>query len=257
MGKLIRMDLYRMSKGKAFLVCLILTFLFSLASTPLERGLYALGSVLGAEGETVPAFPETANLCSMITSPISSIQAMLILLSVVIFFYADMENGYIKNIAGQMPKKGFSILSRFIATVPHNLLFMLTALAGNVLGTMFLQRIIVDGSVAESVGYFLLKLLLLESVCSILLLFTSSLRSKSLGMIFAVMFGLPVMGLIYMGINSGLGQIFKDINIIPYMPDQVMKEATPGTIRALLVSAVTIAIFLSLAISVFDKRDVK
>ena len=76
-------------------------------------------------------------------------------------------------------------------------------------------------------------------------------------MIFAVMFGLPVMGLIYMGINSGLGQVFKDINIIPYMPDQVMKEATPGTVRALLVSAVTIAIFLSLAISVFDKRDVK
>ena len=257
MGNLIRMDLYRMNKGKAFLVCLILTFVFALVSTPLEKGLYMLGSALGTDTAELGTFPETANLCTMIASPISSLQVLLILLSVVGFFYADMENGYIKNIAGQMPKKGFSILSRFIATIPHNVAFMLVSLVGYILGTMFLQRIVVEGSILESVGIFLLKLLLLESICSILLLFTASLRNKSLGMIFAVMFGLPVMTLIYMGINSGLGQVFKDINIIPYMPDQVLMEAKPGMIRALLVSAVTIGIFLPLSIRIFDKRDVK
>ena len=42
MGNLIRMDLYRMNKAKSFRVCLILTFAFALASTPLEKLLYDL-----------------------------------------------------------------------------------------------------------------------------------------------------------------------------------------------------------------------
>ena len=38
---------------------------------------------------------------------------------------------------------------------------------------------------------------------------------------------------------------------------QVLKEEAPDAIRALLVSAVTIGVFLPLSIRVFDKKDVK
>ena len=119
MGNLIRMDLYRMNRAKSFRVCLILSFVTALAATPLEKLLYSLGNLLQAEN--VGAFPETADLCGMIASPASVITVMLSLLSIVCFFHADMEGGYIKNIAGQMPRKGFTILSRFIASVPHSL----------------------------------------------------------------------------------------------------------------------------------------
>ena len=255
MGNLIRMDLYRMNRAKSFRVCLILSFVIALAATPLEKLLYSLGNLLQAEN--VGAFPETADLCGMIASPASVITVMLSLLSIVCFFHADMEGGYIKNIAGQMPRKGFTILSRFIASVPHSLAFMLAGLAGSIIGTLPLQRIVVEGSVPESAGLFLLKLLLLTSVCSILLLVTASFRNKSLGMILAVLMGLGMMSLIYMGIDAGLHELIKDVSITPYMPDQLLKEARPALIRSILVSAVTIGIFLPVSIRVFDKKDVK
>ena len=256
MGNLLRMDLYRMTKAKSFIVCLAVSFLLALSSTPLEKLLYMIGNTIapGEAGE----FPATADLAGMIRSPLSSLMIMLALLSIVSFFYADMENGYIKNIAGQMPKKGFSILSRFLAAIPHNLVFMFACIAGNIIGTLLFKRITADGPILESIGIFLLKFLLLQSICAILLLFAASLRNKSLGIVFAVLLGLPVMGLIYLGINSGLEQLIgKDFSIIPYMPDQVLREEKPEWIRGLLVSAVTTGIFLPLAIRIFDIKDVK
>ena len=256
MGNLIRMDLYRMNKAKSFRVCLILTFAFALASTPLEKLLYDLGKMLSAQN--TGALPETKDLCGMIANPLSSVMIMLALLSVVFFYYADMEGGYIKNIAGQMPRRGFSILSRFIAAVPHSLAFMLAGLAGSLIGSIPFQRIVLEGSLPEAIASFLLRLLLLQSVCAVLLLFAASLRNKSLGLVLAVLFGLPVMALIYAGINTGLQQIFgKGIDMIPYMPDQVLKETSPDALRAFLVSAVTIGIFLPLSVRVFDKKDIK
>ncbi len=256
MGNLIRMDLYRMNKAKSFRVCLILTFALALISTPLEKLIYSLGNMLKVDN--LGGFAAAANLCGMIASPLSVIMVMLAFLSIVCFFHADMESGYIKNIAGQMPRRGFSILSRFIAAVPHNLAFMLAGLAGTLIGTLPLQQIVVEGSILESVGTFLLRLLLMQGVCSILLLCTASLRNKSLGMILAVLLGLPLMGLIYLGVNTGLQQLFgSGFSVIPYMPDQVLQEAQPELIRSILVAAATIGIFLPLSIRVFDKRDVK
>ena len=256
MGNLIRMDLYRMYRAKSFRVCLILAFVFAFASTPVGWLLFSLGKMLAPE--EIGEFPAASDLCGMITNPASSLIIMLALLSVVSFFFADMECGYIKNIAGQMPRKGFSILSRFIAAIPHNLVFMLAGLAGNLIGTLIFQKIVVEGSLLESIGTFLLKLLLLQSLSAILLLFTSSLRNKSLGMIFAVLLGLPLMALIYIGINAGLKQIFGGtVDISPYMPDQVLKENTPDAVRAILVSVVTIGLFLPLSVRIFDKKDVQ
>ena len=62
------------------------------------------------------------------------------------------------------------------------------------------------------------------------------------------------MWLIYSAINSGLEKIIKNANIIPYMPDQVIRESKPDAVRGFLVAAVTIAVFLPVSIRVFDKK---
>ncbi len=256
MGNLIRMDLYRMNKARSFRVCLILSFAFAMLSTPIEKLFYDLGKLLSPGG--LETFPATVDLSSLISGSIGPLVAMLTLLSIVCFYFADMENGYIKNIAGQMPRRGYSVLSRFIAALPHNLVFMLVSLVGSILGTVFFKRIIMDSKVLESLGTFLLKLLLLQSICAILLLVTASFRNKSFGMILAVLMGLSLMDLIYLGISSGLQQLLgPKFDILPYMPDSVLREPSPPLIRSLLVSAVTICIFLPLSIRVFDKRDIK
>ncbi len=255
MGNLIKMDLYRMNKARSFRVCLILAFILGLLSTPLEKAMYALGSLLSSDESLV--FAPTASLSDMIAQPVSALIYMLALLSVVSFFYADIEGGYIKNIAGQMPKKGFTVLSRYLAAIPHNLAFLVFGFAGNVIGTLLFRKIVGGGAIPESVVIFLLRLLLLQGICAILLLFVTTMRNKSMGVVLAVLFGLPVMFLIYMAINSGLRQIFSNVDITPYMPDQVLQEVRPDKLRALLVSLVTTGVFLPLSIHIFDKRDVR
>ena len=256
MGKLIRMDLYRMRKAKSILVCLILTFVLALINAPLSKLMYMLANSLSSEiNETFAA--ETA-LSALIRDPFPMLGTMLVLLSVCFFFYADVENGYIKNIAGQMPMKGFTILSKFLAAIVHNLIFAVAGIVGNLIGTVFVQRIIVDSSILDSIRVLILRLILLQSLCSILLLVVSTFQSKSLGMILAVLFGLGLTPVIYMGINEGLKQLFgPETNISQYMPDVVMNENPLSTAKALLVAFVTGGIFLPLAIRIFDRKDVK
>ena len=256
MVNLIRMDLYRMFKTRSFQVCLAFAFALSLASTPLEVLLFNLAKSLAPEAETLP-LPETAELSSMIRSPLALLTTLLVTLSVVFFYFADMENGYIKNIEGQMPKRGFSILSRYLASAVHNVIFMLVCAAGSIIGTMLFRKILADDGITDAVFTFFLKLLLLQSVCAVLLLVTAGLRSKSFGIVLAVLFGIGAMSLLYAGIDSALGMLIKGFVISPYMPDNLLGEGRPDTVKALLSAAVTIAVFLPLSISVFDRRDVK
>ena len=256
MGKLIKMDLYRMFKSTSFIVCLILNFLLGLGEAPLGKLLFNLARTLSAE--TGDIFPEEVKLSSFFSNPFTMLGLLLILLSLCWFYYADVENGYIKNIAGQMPMKGFTILSKFAATAVHNLIFVAMGIIGKIIGTVLVQRISADPGVADSIRMLVLKLLLLQSICSILLLFVSTLRSKPLGMILAVLIGLGLTSLIYLGINQGLSRIFgPETDIIQYMPDTVMGENPLDTVKALLVSLVTCGIFLPLAIRIFDRKDVK
>ncbi len=256
MGNLIRMDLYRMRKARSFLICLILDLVLALSSAPLEKIMYLLAKSFSPD--MLQAFPAEAELSGMISDPFPTMGLMLTLISLCYFFYADEEAGYIKNIAGQMPMKGFTILSKFIAALVHNVIFALAGIIGKVIGTVFVQRIVVDDGVPDSIRVLVLKLLLIQSICALLLLAAATLRSKSLAMILAVVFGLGLTSLLYLGINQGFRSLFHHaVDITKYMPDEVMNETPLGTLKALAVALVWGAVFLIPAIRIFDRKDVK
>ena len=256
MANLIRMDLYRMRKAKGFWVCLILAFVFALCITPMGKLLEVIARLISDE---VNVTSQIKPLAEIIGNPFPLLNAMLAMLSACAFFYADVENGYIKNIAGQMPKKGYTILSKFAAIALNNLLFMLVGVAGNLLGTVFLEKITAESGVMSSVGTFALKFLLMQSICAILLLVSSSLRNKSLGTVLAVLLGTGLLSLVYLGIDAGLAKLLPniDFSISEYMPDQLLSASKPAALDSILSSAATIAVFLPLAIRIFDKKDVK
>ena len=256
MGKLIRMDLYRMLKSKTFLVCLTVAFVLALSNAPVAKLMYTLANSLSSEiNET---FAAEVNLSDLLSDPFPMMGLMLALLSLCFFFYADVENGYIKNIAGQMPMKGFTILSKFVASGVHNLCFAAAGIIGNLIGTVLVQRIVMDANVLDSIRVLALKLLLAQSLCAMLVLVVSTFRSKSLGMILAVLFGMGLTSLIYMGINEGLKPLFGEgTDISKIMPDTVMNETPLGTLKALVVAIVAGAVFLLPAIRIFDRKDVK
>ena len=144
MINLIRMDIYRMRKNKAFWICLILAMISAFVQTPFAWLMSWLGSLITEEPF---AFENTALLSQIIGKPFPMFNAVLVMLSACSFFYADIANGYIKNIAGQMPKRGYTILSKFYAIIPYNLIFMLAAVICNIAGTMLFQKI-----AAERIG---------------------------------------------------------------------------------------------------------
>ena len=256
MANLIRMDLYRMLKSRTFLVCLILVFILAVGSAPLGKLMFTLAGSFSTE--ITEAYAAEVPLSGILSEPFPMLGLMLMLLSLCFFFHADLEEGYIKNIAGQMPMKGFTILSKFMAAIVHNLIFAAAGIIGNVIGTFFVQRIIMDSNVLDSIRIFALKLLLLQSICAILLLVVSTFRSKSFGMILAVLFGLGLTPLIYLGINEALKPVFGEAtDISKYMPDSVMNETPLDTVKAILVAIAAGVIFLLPAIRVFDRKDVK
>lgn len=256
MANLYRMDLYRMQKASSFRICLILAFVFSLISTPLAELMTLLVKLIATE---IPDSDRSLRVSELLATPLSALNTMLALISVCGFFYADVENGYIKNIAGQVPRKGLTVLSKFLVSLPHNLIFMLVSIVGELLGTLFFRRIVFDAALWDGLRVFVLKFLLLEGLCAILLLFTAALQSKALGTVFSVLFGLGLLGLIYLGIDAGLDRLFpkKDFLVSDYMPDQLYAETKPDTLAALIVSAVTILLFLWLSVRIFDRKDVK
>ena len=66
-----------------------------------------------------------------------------------------------------------------------------------------------------------------------------------------------MMHLIYVSIDTAvLMGLKKTIAIEKYMPDELMWASAPKLIPALPVAVVTIAVFLLLAIRLFDHRDV-
>ena len=256
MGKLIRMDLYRMQKTKAFLICLLLAFLFALANAPAGKLMYTLANSLSTDVHET--FAAEASLSNILSDPFPLLNLMLTLLSLCWFFYADVENGYIKNIAGQMPMKGFTVLSKFIAASVHNIIFAVAGIMGNLIGTMLVQKLIMDVNALETIRVLVLKLLLVQSICAALLLAVTTFRSKSMGMILAVLFGLRLTPLIYLGINEGLKQLFgPEADIAKYMSDTVMSEQPLDSLKALLVALGWGAVFLLPAVRIFDRKDVK
>jgi len=254
LGNLLKMDLYRMRKATAFRVTLIMALVLSLASTPFNRLFTLLGELL--TGSSIP-FPPEQNLSDMLRGPFMMLNAMLVMLSACVFFYADLQSGYIKNIAGQMPKKSFTVLSKFIAIIPHNLLFMLAGVLGNILGTVFLQRIVFDDGILAALGVFMLKLLLMQAVCTVLLFVTTALGSQPLGIVLSVLFGTGLLSLVYLAISSGVSSLFKlhGFDLSRYMPDQLLQADRPDTLISIIASAITIGLFLPLGLHIFDKKD--
>ena len=256
MVNLIRMDLYRMRKSKAFIVCLALVFVLGLLSAPLEKLLFTLARSLSNEIDGT--FIAEVSFSRILTYPFPMMGTMITLLSLCYFYYADVENGYVKNIAGQMPLKGFTVLSKFMAAIVHNLIFAAAGIIGNLIGCLLIKKITPDSNLLDSIRVLVLKLMLLQSISAILLLMVATLQSKSLGMILAVLFGMGLTGLLYAGINEGLKPVFgQGVNIARIMPDTVMDERPLDTLKALAVSVGWGGLFLLLAVRVFDRKDVK
>ncbi len=258
MTNLIRMDLYRLQRSTAFKVCTVLAVVFALMNVPFEYVMTLLANMLVSE-DKAESFNKVRELSTFLRSPFPFVNAMLAMISVTSFFYADIEFGYVKNIAGQMPKKGYAVLSKYTATCVHNLLFMLIGVVFNLLGALPFVTIATTQSVGSALAVFAVKFLLMQACCALLIWFVVGLRSKSLGTTFSVLMGTGLLMLLYLGIDAGINKLFslKDFTVTDYMPDQLLNTSNPDAVTSIVVSVIFIALFVLLTVRMFDRRDVK
>ena len=266
MGNLIRMDFYRMRKGKAFVVNLILVFVTALISAPCTKLMYFIGNKI-MKATTKPGnefeeyvFEKNINLSEIIASPFV-VKPILVLLfvSVISFTYADIANGYVKNIAGQLSRRGNAVISKFAVISMHNMIFMLVSLCGRLISQFTVRTIIADENIGTSIVTFFLKWLLLQSICTILLFLTTGLRNKTFASIIGVIVGTGVLAAVYLGIDTALMKVFNfsEMYLLNYGPDQLLSLERVTIFNGLFVSGIIIAIFLPSTIKIFNKKDVK
>lgn len=261
MLNLLRSDLYRMKKAKSFYFDMLLMVALIVSWPFIEWGFIEASLALNVDG--VEAIVSSFSLSFIISNPVATILPFLLLLSVMSFTYADMANGYIKNIAGHVKKKSVTIISKFIAVGVHNLILMVVSviamfLAYGLRALMLGGTIDFTSDIGEAIIVFFLKGILLQALSTIILFMTSAIRSKAAAAALSVALGMSILqGILYLAVES-----LMKVTISDMMPDSLLSligisNLSQYGVNALVSGIVTIALFLYLSMKLVDRRDVK
>ena len=243
MGNLIKMDFYRMRTAKAFWVSLLIIFLTEV--------LLSISPIFFSKDYSV-------TLTEIIGMPIDHVIITLLYVSVSIFCYADLANGFIKNIAGQIPNKGLTAASKFIVIIFHNLMFFAAGFLAKLIGSIPFLKF--DGNYLYAFTYLLMRYLLVLAMCTMILFATTALRSKTFGTVLGVMFGVGGFSLIYMMLDTMIQNFYKGLKLEDYSPSSINPSSISSSadgFRVLAVGVVFTVVFLVLSVKIVNKRDVK
>lgn len=254
MVDLIRMDFYRMFKSKSFIISNIVVFAIAIVTRLAEIGMIKLSQTLGIADAVV----SQSSLNEIIINPFGwTIALIVVLISAVTFSYADIANGYIKNIAGQVSNKGDTAISKFIVLGVHNFIFMTVAMLGRVIIALCTGGMQVEWvEIPLAIGTFAVKWLLLISLSTILLFMSTGLKNKTFASVVGVILGSGSLMLMHLMID-GTVERFIHVDISKYDPSMLIQEANMIFSNAIVVALVVIAIFLPLTVVIFNKTDVK
>lgn len=270
MLNLIKMDMYRLFRTKSFRIGLIIAFALSFSCVAVLAALSNLIPMLsGSSGATMAELPfanwrNNVNLFDII---LTSTAVLSLLVSAVIasnFISNEQSNGYVKNIAGQLKNKGIMNISKFAALAVMSLSVLVAYAAGATLGGfLFLNSAMNFDGVNSFLALYGTKYLIYLAVNAIILFLCALTKSKSVSIAFAVMFGTGATIFVYNIISTFIGILFKiDLPISSYVPDGLifgLSMASPYAelIKAIVVSVVYIAVFMTLSVVITRKRDTR
>ena len=268
MHRLMNMERYKLRTSKLFLILMGVLFVLNAALTAgmlfLMNSLSQITEIDGVAVEGLDSVIDHVNLSDAIASPFSiSLLLIIVFVSAVSFLYSDMENGYIKNIAGQLPNRGVLVNAKFIIVAIHNFLFFVCAVLSSILGNAIGSKVVVDDAVPQGIATVLLKWLLSISLTCILIMITTGFKNKTLATVMGVFFATGLLSLVYMGINTAASKFIKNVefDISDFMPDSLMSSVdvinNEYVMNAIVMSIIFIVLFLTITYIIFRKRDVK
>ena len=261
MANLIKMDLRRLFHTPMFIVSMLVVALLNII---MSFGFNMIGALLAPQfvaGEI--------ELTEVVSTPFAgTIFGIGMFASLINFSYADIANGFVKNLAGQVKRRSDIVFSKFIVLGIHNAIFLTVGVLSNLLGNMLLvacgkAQLTDNGQVPAAIITVVLKWMLCMAISAILIFLTTGVRNKTLATVVGVIIGSGSLGLAYMGLSMAVNNVLKteDFDVADYMPDTLMSNvnviANTAVVNAIVVSIVCTAIFLGLTVKVFNSRDVK
>lgn len=259
MTRLFKMDLYRLMHSKMMWISAIAVMLFQALTVIVGPFITDWAAMLSGINTSGKIYYMT--FADQLIQPFQTFMIILMFVSAVSFIYADLADGYIKNIAGQVPKKGYTAISKYLAVIIHNFIFMFFGMFGSTLGAVISPRVNMNfnmSAVPEALFIFFVKLLLTMAMCSIIIFVSTGLRSKTFASVLAVLFGVSALSLVYAMINNLLRNIDKSIDITRYAPDQLFETLAPQTaVTGIIVAVIFSIVFMVLTVKVINSRDVK
>ena len=195
----------------------------------------------------------------------SGILVLVCVIFTALFVNAEHRNGYIKNIAGQFPRRGMLVLSKLAAIALQVLLMLILFTAATALSGWICwgSRLYLDSF--SSLLPFLGTQYLLHLGFSALILFLCVLtRSSAFSMVIGLLACCGALIPVYSLVNQAVYNIQPGWNfdISRYMLDGNISMAGIGAgggvlLRAVLVSCAFLVIFTAAAMALMKKRDVR
>ena len=283
MLNMIKMDLYRMVRTKSMYVVWIVmaaAIFFSTSMSKLDidtMNKEAEQQQTESIAETVK--PETINMGMSVFLPTqpgekvtvfdqvyANLQAKFVALFLVIFTVlfssADIGSGYIKNIGGQVQKRGALIFSRSIALAVFMALTMTGAFILQAVANYIVFEDLEWGDPKAACSYFLTELVLHYALVLICMAIAIVLKNNVISMVIAICLTMNIMSIVYGLINSAVRkmgiqnfQIYKytitgKLSLLP------MNPSGNECLAAFGVAIVFAVIMIAASSAVFQKRDI-
>ena len=280
MFNLIKMDTHRLlhSKSTWIIICFVIglaVFSVTMTNSDIEFMKEDPSSATETiEGRTVGIYvearPEWVNgdieIGSIVSAEMrSQLLAILCVIFAAVFTNADYKNGYIKNIAGQFPRREQLILSKFIA-IAMQVFIMITVFTLSIVasGYMLWGSNFYLGSATELIKYLGVQYLLHLGVAALMMflciLTHSTAFSMTTGILVCSGLVVPVYSLINKAVNEmktgldfDLNKYILDGNITMLRFD----STTEVMARGLAVGAAFAIVSLIFAMIIMKKRDIR
>ena len=290
MRNVIKMDIYRLLTSLSFKVCIILVFVQNFISGPLTKIIFFIARKLMLSSdmteqevdELFGVWSRDFHIGNAIASQLGGICTIIFLLCIVFFSYSDIQHGYIKNIAGQLPKRSYTVISKFTVMQLTALIIYGVSVFAKTLGQLICgQRLKFDMvfpgeldmetlsfgpdrvfSLGHALAEFGVKILLLSCMCALILLLTTGLSSNVAGTIAAVVVGAGFTGVAYAAASLAVSKLFRleDFSFSDYMPDSLYRSdlvADGGMIRGIIIAIAATAVLLFITIKLYDRKELK
>lgn len=188
--------------------------------------------------------------------------ALFLIIFAVMFSTADIKSGYIKNIGGQVPRRGVLVVSKAVALA----LFTVITLAGIFLfqaaANMVVFKSVVWGDWKVIIPYFLTQLVLNYAFVLICVAMAVIIKNNVVSMTLSVCLTMNMMSIIYDLISYAIYKIgIHNFDIYKYtitgkMTMLPMDVSTNDVVSSMCVAAAFIVIMLTLSSYIFQKRDI-